>query len=527
MTSCGQQLVDLLEERGVETVFGIPGVHTLEVYRGLTTSTIQHIVTRHEQGAGFMADAYARVTGKPGVALVISGPGVTNAATPVAQAFHDSQPLLLISSVVSTDAMGANSGTIHDLPDQQAFMSTITAFSVTIHDPADVAAALDRAWEVFNSGRPRPVHIEIPTDVLAMDAVTQSRPPRQKAPLEPSPLLIRQAAEALSEAQKPFILIGGGATDAGAQVQALAEQLGSPIGSTINAKGTVSDDHPLCLGATLTFEPVASLLRESDVVVAIGTEFTELDHWALAEPLHFEGRLIRVDIDEEQLTRKFTPDIALLGDASVVIDAIMAQLDRRSPVVDAAKIVADTRLRLSIPPEMNELVPVLEALGAALAPDRIVAADSTQLAYVANHLMPVTAGRSWLMPIGFGSLGCGLPMAIGAKIAAPEREVVSIVGDAGLLFSIAELATAVDLGLAIPVVVWNNNGYGEIRDAMEHAKMPNIATEVSANDFVAIAKGFGCQGETANSFSHLTDLVANALKANRPTVIEVPASIVK
>ncbi|MFT4009721.1 MAG: 5-guanidino-2-oxopentanoate decarboxylase [Nocardioidaceae bacterium] len=518
--TCGEHLVRLLEAHDVDTVFGISGVHTLEIYRGLNNSSIRQVTPRHEQGVGFMADGYARRTGKPGVAIVISGPGITNVSTPVASAYHDSIPLLVISAVVSTTKLGRETGTIHDLPDQQGLMSTITASSETVLAPEDLAPAVSRAFALLGGRRPRPVHIQVPTDVLAMPAAQAEAVVAEPLAPRADQDALRRAAELLDRAQRPFVIAGGGTHGCGARIGELADRINALVGCTIGGKAVVPDDHPRSVGSTMTFAPTSAELLGADVVVAIGTEFSELDFWALPEGWQLSGELIRIDIDPGQVGRKITPAVALVGDAGEVLDRLLAELGGQASV--GARSVAN-RDSLDLDPSITPHLALLDAIDAALPRDRVVAGDSTQPAYAANHLLPIYHDRSWLMPIGFAALGCALPMAIGAKVADPEAPVLALVGDAGLLFSVAELATAVDLGLALPVVVWNNHGYGEIRDAMDHAGIPHIGTDASVFDVPTLARGFGCIGARASTPEELTALIAQALETDAPTVIEVRA----
>ena len=525
--TCGEAIVRLLEQYGVQTVFGIPGVHTLEAYRGLSRSRIRHVLARHEQGAGFMADGYGRVRGKPGVCVVISGPGVTNVLTPVAQAYHDSRPLLVISGAVSTADRGQDRGALHDLPDQQALMAQVTAFSHTVADPDELPSLLARAWDVFACKRPRPVHIEVPVDVFAADAPNVGRIESTCRPHVPSPEAIRAAAALLWKAAKPAVLLGGGAAHAGAEAVRLAERIGAPIGLTISAKGAVSSSHPLCLGATLTFQPTCDLISDADVLLAVGTQFSHSDWWELDEAPRPKGALIRADIDQRQLDNPLRASIALLGDSAATLDAIAAELPGENPQPDrfarAASRVQAVTASLRFPPEISDYQDLVDVLDAALAEDRIIVGDSTQPVYAANHLMPATQPRSWIMPIGYGTLGCALPMAVGAKLGAPSRPVVCLVGDGGVLFTLQELATAQDLHLPLPVIVWSNGGYGEIRDAMKRAGIPPSATEAQAHDLVQIASGFGCRAQRLTDLEGLGALVREALESRGPTLIEVRA----
>ena len=519
--SCGEALIHLLEQYGVSTVFGIPGVHTLEAYRGLTHSSIRHVLCRHEQGAGFAADGWGRVSGAPGVCLVISGPGVTNVLTPVGQTYHDSKPLLVISGAVSAESHGR--GPIHDLPDQRALTAELTAFSHRIEDPQELPEVLARAFEVFECGRPRPVHIAVPVDVLSQTTPRLQRIESDRSRPQADGAAVAEAADLLSRAHAPVILLGGGAVDAGPDALRVAERIGAAVGLTINGKGAIPSSHPLCLGAALSFPPVSDLIRSADVVLAVGTEFSELDWWGLDRPLTLEGRLIRIDIDAAQLDTPHSADVALHGDSSQVLAALADRLADAGPGDSSAAEarVAATLEAVQWPADLTDHRALLDVLEHALPADRIVTADSTQPAYAANHMLAVERPRSWMMPVGYGTLGCALPMAIGAKLAAPDRPVACLAGDGGILFTLQELATARDLGLALPIIVWNNDGYGEISDSMLRDGIEPIGTDASAHDLVAIARGFGCEAATTRSMDEASSLITAALAGERPTVIEV------
>lgn len=535
--SCGESVIGLLEARGVEVVFGIPGVHTLELYRGLAASSIRHVTPRHEQGAAFMADGYARVSRRPGVCLLITGAGVTNAATAVASAHHDSQPVLIISSATDSRHAGRGRGRLHDLPDQQRLMASIAGSSETVGSPEQLAGAVERAFAVLEGPRPRPAHIGIPIDVLALPAVTEmddnrsseGRPAGPSAPAEGDPHALDLAAEVLAGARAPMILLGGGAIDAGAAALAVAEAIGAPVATTVNGKGAVPETHPASLGATLTLEPVYGALQSADVVLAVGTELSEVDYYYQADIPQFAGTLIRVDTDPGQLTNGREPALAIVGDAGRVLEGLAGRLRGSTADRSQASAARAQQLRSALEwwPGAESFFSVLDTISAALPPEAIVCADSTQLAYVANSYMPVARPRSYLAPVGYGTLGPALPMAIGAKLAAPQRPVVCLIGDGGLLFTVAELATAAAEQIPVIVLVWHNDGYGEIRDSMDRAAVPHIGTDASAQDFVTIARGFGCHADRIDSTAQLSQAIAQALVRNRPTVLELPAQLAR
>lgn len=526
MATCGEAAIRLLEQYDVDTVFGIPGVHTLEYYRGLADSPIRHVTPRHEQGAGYMACGYSRVTGKPGVCIIITGAGLTNIATAVATAHHDSLPMLVLSSGTATEDAEQGHGALHDLPDQPAFMRTITALSLDVRDPADLPDAFARAFAVLTAERPRPVHISVPIDVLSAPAAGDRRLPDRGVRPQPEPSALAAAVDALAAAERPMLLLGGGAVGAQDEAIALAEVLGAPTTMTIAGRGIVPDGHALALGATSTIAPIHAALEDADVVLAVGTEFSETDYFyspSLAPP-QFRGTLIRVDIDAQQLQRRRPSPLPLHGDAAVTLAALVQGLaDRGVARGGGTDRAAALRAANTWWDGVEEFQPFLDALQAALPEDGVIAVDSTQPAYAAAHLWRGTRPNAYLPYGGFGTLGPALPMAIGAKLGAPERPVMALAGDGGFLFTLPELATAVDHGLPIAVVLWQNHGYGEIADSMDRARVPREGVDTSAADFIRIAEGFGCRALRVGSLDDLGPAVAAAFAADRPTLIEVEA----
>ncbi len=522
--TCGEALVGLLEDYGVDTVFGIPGVHTLELYRGLPGSGIRHILPRHEQGAGFMADGYARVSGRPGVCFLITGPGVTNAATPIGQAYSDSVPMLVISSVNATGDLGRGWGRLHEITDQRAVTAPLTAFSAVAMSAAEVPELIARAFAVFASQRPRPVHIALPLDVLAAPAGgawrAETPPPRPAA----SPADVAAAAVLLGKAERPFIVAGGGAIEAGTAITAMAERLGAMVATTAAGKGLVSESHPLSLGASLTFAEVQERLAEADVVLAIGTELAETDIWC--DKLAFSGSLIRVDIDAAKIDDLYAPVLGIVGAASPTAAAILAALGderHRNAPAAVAEEVATLRRRISDAPGAlrRKHRRVLEALRRALPASAVVPNDMTQIAYSGAAAFAADQPRVWFHPSGYGTLGYALPAAIGAKLAAPARPVALLVGDAGFLFTLPELAVAVELELPMAIVLWNNDALGQIRDDMIDRGIPEIGVRGRNPDFIAVAEGFGCRTARPDSLGAFESAVGEALQAQGPTLIEV------
>lgn len=519
----GEATVQLLADHyGVDTIFGIPGVHNIELYRGLSRSGLRAISPRHEQGAGFMADGYAVASGRPGVCMLITGPGLTNALTPMGQAYHDSRPMLVLAATTPTNDLGRGNGPLHDVPDQAAIARPITAFSETVMSPAEVPALLARAWDVFDHGRPRPVHLAMPTDVLAMEAGEYAPVAAAAARPVPDAADVRRAAAVLTAARRPMIIAGGGAKAAGAQLQELAERLGAVVVLTGNAKGVLPSSHPLCAGNALGFEAAQQALAAADAVLVVGSEVSDADIWNGGHPLPLAvgGSIVRIDVDEAQLTRRMTPTLGLVADAATAIGALTDELGAGTAAPDGPATAAAIRaaVQTAASPAM---LPWLQALQASIPADAFVALDSTQLAYVAHSWLPCESPRRWLAPYGFGTLGCAIPMAIGATIADPGRPAFALVGDGGWMFTVAEMATAADVGADVVAVMWDNGGYGQIAISFDDAQAPRMGVAISSPDPVSIARGFGWQTQSVDQPAALQAALVAAFAAGGPQFVHV------
>ena len=521
----GQALVRLLANYGVDTVFGIPGVHTLELYRGLPGSGIRHVLTRHEQGASFMADGYARVSGKPGVCFIITGPGVTNAATGIGQAYADSIPMLVISSVNHTASLGKGWGCLHETQDQRAMTAPITAFSAVALSAEDLPELIARAYAVFDSERPRPVHISVPLDVLAApvnrdwsnDVVR--RPGRGPA----SNTAMEHAATKLQNAKRPMIIAGGGALHATQELQTISTRLAAPLFTSVAGKGLLPPDDPLNAGSSLCVEPGWNLIAEADVVLAVGTEMADTDFWRERLPLTAE--LLRVDIDPRKFNDFYPCAVALQGDAQQTLAGLLERLPATDRDANAA-IASVAKLRDAVKNSHGPLQSIhqgiLERIAAELPDNAFISTDMTQLAYTGNYAFNSRAPRSWLHPTGYGTLGYGLPAGIGAKFGAPNRPGLVLVGDGGFLYTAQELATAVEeLDSPLVVLLWNNDALGQIRDDMLGLDIEPIGVLPRNPDFAALGRAFGCTVTQPQSLAELQTDLRHGFKRNGVTLIEL------
>jgi thiamine pyrophosphate-dependent acetolactate synthase large subunit-like protein len=517
----GEACIKLLEAYGVDTVFGIPGVHTLEFCRGLNQSTIRHIQARNEQGAGFMADGYARASGKPGVALLISGPGVTNAVTAMGQAYADSIPMLVLSADAASHTLGKGWGVLHEVTSLTATTAPLTAFSATAMTPEEVPALFARAFSVFCSQRPRPVHIAIPIDILEMPA--SGNWAAIEAPQHPvaTSATIEHAGALLRTATRPMICSGGGAALAGVAIREIAERLGAPVISSIAGKGIVPGTHPLSLGGGLVRAEVLQYLEQADVVLAVGTELSEVD--CFEGTLEIHGKIVRVDIDAAKMNDRFVAEVAVSGAAKSSCEAIAAALGevspRRATTTEVAAIKQQFRSRLSAGEARHRKA--LDLLRETLPAATIVMADACQLVYTGAFAFDVSAPRLWNYPGGYCTLGSALPDAIGAKLARPDTPVAAFAGDGGFMFTLQELVTGAELGLALPIILWNNGGLQQIQDDMNLRGIELVGVSGINPDFMALARACHCHATRAETAAALCTAIQNALVADRPTLIEV------
>ncbi|SFU12816.1 5-guanidino-2-oxopentanoate decarboxylase [Mesorhizobium sp. YR577] len=526
MTTVGEALISLLEAHGVDTVFGIPGVHTVELYRGLAGSSIRHITPRHEQGAGFMADGYARVTGKPGVAFVITGPGLTNTITAMGQARADSIPMLVISGVNATPTLGKGLGYLHEMPDQRGMMEKLALFSHRITDASELPDVLARAFELFATGRPGPVHIEIPTNVMVLPAGSLSaRPIGITAPRTETSAMV-EAARLATTAKRPLILAGGGAKTAGTQLLKLAELLDAPVVTTANARGLLHK-HPLGVPASPSLKAIRALMADADLVVAVGTEFGPTDYDMYGDGgFLLPANLVRIDIDEAQLGRR-PATIDIRADSALALEALVGLIkaDRRNDRDRASGAARATEARdaawQEIGADMRGQVEVVETIRDAL-PGSIIVGDSTQPVYAANLYYDHDRPAGWFnAATGFGALGYGPPAAIGAALALPDVPVVCLSGDGGFQFTLSELGAALDANAVVIFVIWNNRGYREIETSMRDVGVEPVGVSPAPPDFCRLAEAYGIAAERLGDLSGLAVAMKRARATKKPYLIEI------
>jgi acetolactate synthase-1/2/3 large subunit len=526
----GEWVVAALAAEGVRHVFGIPGVHNLAIYDALLRQDrIGHVLARHEQGAGFMADGYARASGRPGVAVVTTGPGATNALTALVEAHAGSQPVLLVMSDVPSALVGKDLGALHEVPNQIECFRPVSRWADALRTGAEIPGAVQGAFHLFRTGRPGPVTLSIPTDLLTapVEARLTGAGAGRRPPCDVG--LLEEAARFLARARRPLLVAGGGviAADAAEEVRTLARRLGAPVITSVMGRGAISEADPLWLGVLPNQRATKGALEGADVILAVGCRFAHRSTRGLLLNLELrpDQALIQIDLDPRTIGRMHVPALGIVGDARDGVAGILAAL-RSAPPSTEWDWPALHRARDARSPRYTPTVDgLLRALRAALPADAIVVGDQTGLNYWMEWHFPVLAPRTFLYPIGSATLGYGVPAAIGAKVACPDRAVVAVVGDGGFLFTGAELATAVKYRLPVVFVVLNDQDYGAIRYLQSQIYGRTGEHALTGPDFLALARAFGVEAVRAGDPDAFRPALDTALAHPGPALVEVPLAV--
>lgn len=524
----GAEISHMLKARGVDVIFGIPGVHSVELYRGIEEAGITHVLARHEQGAGFMADGYARATGRPGVAYVITGPGLTNILTPLGQAYSDSVAVLAISSCLDPADTGVAKGKLHEMRDQVGAAATVCDWSKLAADADAAFHLIDRALTEFQTQRARSKHIQVPISVLAKAVRPSQRvPPIVEGRHGPTKGHCAQGdvarvVEQFKLAKRPLFVFGGGAVSAADAARRVLGLTGAASFVTSAGRGITVVDDPLAFGSYLARPESEGVIGSADLVVAVGTELGETDLWR--EHLGHKATFVRVDIDAASLADRQNATLMVHVDAGYFLSALGDLLNDHIAATgwSAAEVAAARwRWRAGVGAEYPGVIPVMEAVRAALPPGCTVCSDMTQFAYVALEAWDMDAPGLWHHPFGFGTLGYGLPAAIGAKVGLGDRPVVAIAGDYGFQYTVQELGTAVELGLSLPILIWDNGKLKEIEDAMRRSQIAPNAVVARSPDFLALARAYGAAAVQPGSLAALQVAIREAFAVQGPTVIRM------
>ncbi len=521
----GEAVYETLRALGVDTVFGIVSVHNIPIYDAIHRGGgITAVAVRHEQGAVHAADGYARVTGKLGVAITSTGPGVTNGVTGLFEAGFASSRVMMIAGQIDSAYYGKGKGFLHEAENQLPLLRTVTGRTESVRRPEEIGEAVFRVAQDINTGRPRPGAVEIPIDFqyakAEIDIPHVEAWPR-KAPDRDA---IARAVEAIRNAKKVVIWAGGGVLTAGAEgeLSQLAEALQAPVFTTGNGRGSLPEDHPLCMGP-LTAQPgVGETLADADVVVAVGTRFQagQTRNWTL--PLG--GKLIHLDADPGVIGRNYRADVAVVGDARLGLAGLLkgvesarsdgAFLARAQELRDATR----KQIRSEIGPDYES---IMDSMRELLPRDGIVVRDATVPAYLwGNRLMPILSPRTSLNPTS-AAIGPALPLAIGAAIGSGKKTAV-IQGDGGFMLNIGELATAVQYNVPVVTCVFNDGGYGVLRSIEGRTfEGRQFGVELATPDFAMVAQGMGMRAEHVDSAASFREAFGRGLAHDGPYLLDI------
>ena len=523
-------MVEALRAEGVQHVFGIPGVHNLAIYDALLRqSEIVHILARHEQGAAFMADGYARSSGRPGVVLVTTGPGATNTLTPLVESYSGSIPVLVLMSDIPSALIGTEVGALHEVPNQIDCFKPVCRWAETIRDGASIPGAVQGAFHLLRTGRPGPIALSLPTDLLTTKIEGSLTPPQSGRRPPCDVRLIEEAARRLTRAKRPLIVSGGGvvAAEAGDELSAVANRLRAPVITTVMGRGIIPETESLWLGVLPNKRATQAALEAADVILAVGCRFAHRSTKGLLLNLSFSAdqQLIHLDLDSTVIGKLFPPALGIVGDAREGLGALVAAL-RPGPgrsEWDWSWLGGQREARS--PRYTAEVDRLIRILRDALPPEAVVVNDQTGINYWMEWHFPVLRPRTFLYPVGSATLGYAVPAAVGAKVAHPDRPVVAVVGDGGVLFSVNELATAVKYRLPIVFLVLNDQRYGAIKWLQETMFGRWGEADLTNPDFPALAQAFGAEGRRVERFDDLPRALDKALGNPGPTLLELPLAI--
>ena len=517
----GEAIVRGLLDHGVDTVFGLPGAQVYGLFDAFKQAEprLRTIGARHEQGVAYAAFGYARASGKPGVYAVVPGPGLLNSSAALLTAAGSTTPVLCLAGQINTHFLGRERGALHEMRDQLGVIRSIAKWGERIEHPSQAPGLVAQAFQQMMSGRRGPAGLEMPWEVF-----TQRAPVSASAPLGPLPApepdldLIEEAAKLLRAAKTPMIFVGGGALHASQSITALAEALQAPAVPWRSGRGIVDERHPL----GFTCASGARVWPACDVALVIGTRFELLDmRWRWRPP---GLKIIRIDIDPAEM-RRLPADLGIVADADAGARALIESLDRRGATV-AGRAERLTEAKGAAAEAIRKIQPQLAYLRAirdVLPEDGFFVDEISQMGFASWYGFPVFSPRSFITAGCQGTLGSGFPSALGVKAAFPDRAVVSVTGDGGFMFAATELATAVQYGLNVVTVVFNNSSFGNVRrDQIQGFGGRTIGSDLVNPDFVALAEAFGVAGFRASTPDELKRTLAAALELDAPVLIEVP-----
>jgi acetolactate synthase-1/2/3 large subunit len=526
----GSLVVRALEQVGVEVVFGLPGVHNLAIWRALADSPIRLVGVRHEQAAAYAADGYARTAGKPGVALVTTGPGAANAVGATGEAWASGSPLVVIATDIPASLRhpGVYRGVLHETTDQAALFGPVTKAQLRVADASLIEAMVASALQIAQLPPSRPVYLEIPTDLLLAepsDAEADVREYEWRSELPAADL--QPALELIEHAERPLIWAGGGAMRAGAgeAVGELARKLAAPVVTTYQAAGLLGPEHPCDVGLPPFVPECGELWDDADLVVAIGSDLdgTSTQNWAQPQP----RRMVAINIDADDAMKNYRPDVVLVGDARSVTHALADRVAEDGGLAALAshleRLREETWLRLD--DEEPAATEFLRSVARALPDDAVLVCDMCIPGYWLGGFYRPPAPRHLLYPLGWGTLGCAFPQALGASLAG-AGPTVSFSGDGGFLYAVGELATVAQEQLPLTAVIVDDGGYGMLRYDQKVKGDPLYGVDLKTPDFEALVKTFGIEAQTVSGLGdEFGAALAQHVRNPEPSVLIANAAI--
>ncbi|MFS0853678.1 thiamine pyrophosphate-dependent enzyme [Microbacterium sp. 179-I 3D4 NHS] len=516
----GDLLADSLLNQGVSRIFGIPGVQLDAAADALhaRSDRVDFICARNEQATTYMADGYARSTGDVGVAMVVPGPGVLNALSGVATGYSANSPMLLIAGQIDSRAIGRGLGALHEIPDQTGILQRLTKWTGTARSADEIPGLVREAFTQLRSGRPRPVALEVPPDVLAATSRAAAAEMVAAAPLAPDEQQIRETAARLLGARRPMIVVGGGvlASDASVALQALAEALEAPVLMTENGRGALDARH------RLAFDSLAlrAFREDADLVLAVGTRFVS----TFGTQVDTNGaEVILINAEAADLEGPRAASLALHADARLALAALAAEVGAPGRESRESEFA---RVRSWLDEQFADIAPQREYLSAirgALPDDGVFVSEFTQVGYAASACYPAYQPRTYIGPGYQGTLGYGFATALGVKAADPSRAVVSVNGDGGFSWTLQELSTAKRYGLGLVTIVFHDGFYGNVRRIQKNRYGARyFASDLTNPDYGKLADAFGIRSARASNAQELAGVLADAVPANEPILIDVP-----
>ncbi len=520
-------LVTMLERKGVDTLFGYPGGSVIPIYDELYDSNLRHILVRHEQCAAHMADGYARASGRPGVCLATSGPGATNLVTGVATAFADSVPMIALTGQVGTGSLGL--GAFQEV-DAYSVLMPITKHNFRVLDVNRLPHAVSEAWEICQTGRPGPVHIDLPVD--QMNSMIDESVLDEEYGIKPIPedlSNLEMAVKWIKEAKRPVILVGGGAINACEEVMELSKLLGAPVDTTLMSMGLVPSSYELCMGPLGMHGRMAALsaMNDADLVISVGSRFSDRTYGQKSRMKDPEGRVVHIDIDPTEFNKHKHQAANLLCDARKGVRMLINALGgavRNNEWTEHAKALK-TACKCRIDFDCEPIIPqrVMHEIGRLIDDRTIVTTDVGQNQMWAMHYLGIERPRQFLSSGTFGTMGYGLPAAIGAKAARPDSNVIAITGDGGFQMVMQEMTTSLAEDLPITVVLLNNGTLGMVRQWQKlfWNERYSSTTLKCDPDFVKLAEAFGAEGIRVEKPGEIYDALKQAKDCGRTCLVEV------